>query len=784
MKKTLKRSIFLLVIIPILIFTFVSPIKVLAKTNFIVSNPSSTTHQVTFNLNGGTWTDAGTNIVTVDDGAKVNIPTPPTKEGCVFAGWFANAGLNVFFDFENTTINNDEIIIYAMWNEIVDVATVTVTEPVAGETPSYNPTVGDSSKYWIDDNETKWTKIYPTSGSVTTFEAGCQYAFRVLFRPKVGYTFSDDTVFLINGHKPGQWGDSKAMALHYFATIDNNSNINVLFHMEDGETPTASISIKKGSLVPKPENPTRNGYTFVRWETAQGYIFDFNEPKFSNPTELFAVWVENENLQTNTIILNPNNGTEETQSITNIANQSIINLGTLEKYGFTVPQDKEFYGWKVGNELYLPGEYFEVTSNQTAVAQYIGQTTPQSITHTVTFNLNGGTWTYIGTNEVTVDDGIIVLQPAIPSKDGYIFKGWYSDSLLLNPFDFSTPITEDKTLYAKWNIAITEASATVTAPVTGANPDFNPIVPSGAHYTITVDTWYLHESPYPSLNNESTFIESKEYSLRVHFIPNTGYEFTNSTIFTINGETIAKYGSIGDREYSKIATAPITYSLSFDSNGGTGTMADVTGLTGSYTLPANGFAAPENKQFKGWSLTSDGAIITSVNMTENKTVYAIWEDIPATVYTILDGNNQTYTKGSNKDIIIRSSGDKDKIISIEIDGGNVIDPSNYTLETGSTILKLKSSFLETSSIGVHTITFKYNDGEVDAHLTITGELNQNNNIQNNNTNTNNNQNENTITASNPKTSDNIINYMSTLLLSIIGIVSGIIYSKKKKQFNK
>ena len=76
------------------------------------------------------------------------------------------------------------------------------------------------------------------------------------------------------------------------------------------------------------------------------------------------------------------------------------------------------------------------------------------------------------------------------------------------------------------------------------------------------------------------------------------------------------------------------YTLTFDANGGSGTMTPVTDLTGEYTLPANEFTAPSGKQFKGWSLTADGAIVTKVDMTENRTVYAIWENIPVVTYTV------------------------------------------------------------------------------------------------------------------------------------------------------
>ena len=72
-----------------------------------------------------------------------------------------------------------------------------------------------------------------------------------------------------------------------------------------------------------------------------------------------------------------------------------------------------------------------------------------------------------------------------------------------------------------------------------------------------------------------------------------------------------------------------TYTVRFNANGGTGTMADVTGVpAGAYTLPANGFTAPAGKQFKGWSTDASGAVIegTTYNVTGDVTLYAIWEN--------------------------------------------------------------------------------------------------------------------------------------------------------------
>ena len=81
------------------------------------------------------------------------------------------------------------------------------------------------------------------------------------------------------------------------------------------------------------------------------------------------------------------------------------------------------------------------------------------------------------------------------------------------------------------------------------------------------------------------------------------------------------------------ATPPhATYTVSFDANGGTGTMAEVTGVSaGAYTLPANGFTAPEGKRFVGWATSASGTATAAgeaITVSDNVTLYAIWEEIP------------------------------------------------------------------------------------------------------------------------------------------------------------
>ena len=108
-----------------------------------------------------------------------------------------------------------------------------------------------------------------------------------------------------------------------------------------------------------------------------------------------------------------------------------------------------------------------------------------------------------------------------------------------------------------------------------------------------------------------------------------------------------------------------TYTVRFNANGGTGTMADVTGVpAGAYTLPANGFTAPAGKQFKGWSTGATGAVIagTTYNVTGDVTLYAIWEDKPHThTYSTTWSTDETNhwhecTCGDKKDVAAHTPG--------------------------------------------------------------------------------------------------------------------------------
>ena len=74
---------------------------------------------------------------------------------------------------------------------------------------------------------------------------------------------------------------------------------------------------------------------------------------------------------------------------------------------------------------------------------------PDPVTYTVSFVMNGhGT----AVNSQEVEEGAKASGPEAPKASGYIFGGWYSDKALTERYDFTTAVTADITLYAKWTV--------------------------------------------------------------------------------------------------------------------------------------------------------------------------------------------------------------------------------------------------------------------------------------------------------------------------------------------
>ncbi len=130
--------------------------------------------------------------------------------------------------------------------------------------------------------------------------------------------------------------------------------------------------------------------------------------------------------------------------------------GETPVYGGATPTREEtdeytftFSGWSSdgGTTIYGPDDVLPaVTGPITYVAQF--NRTPKERVHTVTFNTNGGT----EIEAQTVNDGETATEPEAPTKEGcYEFAGWYADEDLTTTYDFGSAITDNITIYAKWN---------------------------------------------------------------------------------------------------------------------------------------------------------------------------------------------------------------------------------------------------------------------------------------------------------------------------------------------
>lgn len=68
--------------------------------------------------------------------------------------------------------------------------------------------------------------------------------------------------------------------------------------------------------------------------------------------------------------------------------------------------------------------------------------------YTVTFDIYNGKQTEI----VKVNKNAKVSEPKTPERQGYIFAGWYTNKSYNMLYDFNSPVQNNMTLYAKWDI--------------------------------------------------------------------------------------------------------------------------------------------------------------------------------------------------------------------------------------------------------------------------------------------------------------------------------------------
>ncbi|MCR5776375.1 MAG: InlB B-repeat-containing protein, partial [Lachnospiraceae bacterium] len=109
------------------------------------------------------------------------------------------------------------------------------------------------------------------------------------------------------------------------------------------------------------------------------------------------------------------------------------------------------------------------------------------------------------------------------------------------------------------------------------------------------------------------------------YTPADGYGFKEWSVIS-GGVTVANNKfDIGTSNVTlKAIFERLQCTVSFDANGGSGTMADVkVDMNSEYTLPECTFTAPEGKEFEKWDKGAPG---TAIKITEATTIKAVWKD--------------------------------------------------------------------------------------------------------------------------------------------------------------
>ena len=204
-------------------------------------------------------------------------------------------------------------------------------------------------------------------------------------------------------------------------------------------------------------------------------------------------------------------------------------------------------GYAVSESVTVTSDLANSTYNVNTAVKYVDiqYTIPAAVPTTYTVTVNNGTASPAGPNA----EGTEVTVTADPDPEGKKFKEWQIEGL-------STTTSESRSIffympannvtitaiYEDANIIIESASATITEPVVGANPDFNIVSADESKYTVTVVKWNLLDgSSYPVLTAGDKFVRGESYQLDVKFVANPGYEFSDSCVYNVNGVPRAAY---------------------------------------------------------------------------------------------------------------------------------------------------------------------------------------------------------------------------------------------------
>ncbi len=544
-------------------------------------------YTVTYNGNGNTGGSVPVDTNTYEEGATVTVlgnTGSLVKTGYTFTGWntAANGSGTSYTAGQTFAMGSSNVTLYAQWTAL---PTYTVTYDGNGNSGGSVPT--DGTAYYQNDTVT----VLGNTGSLV--KTGYTFAGWNTQADGLGTTYTEGQTFKMGAANVNLY--AKWTIKQY--TISFNSN---------GGSSVTAITQDYGTSVSEPAAPTKTGYTFAGWYSDAGLTaaYTFATMPAENIT-LYAKWTE---LPTYTVTYDGNGNTDgsvPTDGKAYYQNDTVTvlgNTGSLVKTGYT------FAGWNTQADglgtTYTEGQTFKMgAANVTLYAKWtINQ-------YTVNFDSQGGS----AVASQNVAYGGKATEPTAPTRTGYNFSGWYTDTNYATAWNFTTDtVTSNITLYAKW---------------------------TAINYTVTYDGNTNTGGAAPVDGNTYKITDTVTVLGNTGNLTKTGYTFAGwntaangSGTSYVGGDTFAM-GSSNVTLYAKWTA--INYTVTYDGNTNTGGAAPVDGntykITDTVTVLGNtGSLTKTGYTFAGWNTAANGsgtsytAGQTFAMGSSNVTLYAKW----------------------------------------------------------------------------------------------------------------------------------------------------------------
>ena len=256
--------------------------------------------------------------------------------------------------------------------------------------------------------------------------------------------------------------------------------------------------------------------------------------------------------------------------------------------------------------------------------------------------------------------------------------------------------------------------------------------------------------------------------VEITFTPDEGYMIdkvlVNTVETTITGNKLEL--TVDEEKEVEVSYKKIPFTVTVkDVDGATitpnGAVAVSYGEDKEFTITANsGYKLVKvlvDEVDKTTDMVGDTLKLTTI--TSNINLEVVVEKI---VYEVTEGANQEYTITKDNEAKFKINADFRLFDTGKVYVDNeLVDPKNYTAESGSTIITLKKEFVDTLSVGKHTLKVLFNDGGQATTIFNVAKT--------------------TVPVENPNTLDNVMIYIVSGVLSIIGITGAITFYKRKQK---